>query len=83
MADALYQKLLKLRDASFDLSSKSRLLHVAPRAKYQTPLLAEDGIPEKDPAVCRCFLKNIWDILNSRKESAPMILSVPEPYSTV
>ena len=45
MADALYQKLLKLRDASFDLSSKSRLLHVAPRAKYQTPLLAEDGIP--------------------------------------
>ncbi len=45
MADDLYQKLLKLRDASFDLSSKSRLLHVAPRAKYQTPLLTEDGIP--------------------------------------
>ena len=44
MADDLYQKLLKLRDASFDLSSKSRLLHVAPRAKFQTPLLAEDGI---------------------------------------
>lgn len=44
MADDLYQKLLKLRDASFDLSSKSHLLQVAPRAKFQTPLLTEDGI---------------------------------------
>lgn len=44
MAEDLYHKLQKLRDASFDLSPQSRLLRVATKAKYQTPLLAEDGI---------------------------------------
>lgn len=44
MADDLYHKLLNLRDASFDLDFKSRLLNFVPNAKFQTPLLSEDGI---------------------------------------
>ena len=44
MADDLYKRLLKLRDASFDLTIKNRLLNFSPKARFQTPLLPENGI---------------------------------------
>ena len=45
MADALFSKIQDLRIASFDLGSKSRFLNIRSKAKFQTPLIAEDGIP--------------------------------------
>lgn len=44
MADDLFHKLLNLREASFDLNHQSRLLNFVPQAKFQTPLMSEDGI---------------------------------------
>lgn len=45
MADALFSKIQDLRTASFDLDSKSRFLNIRSKAKFQTPVIAEDGIP--------------------------------------
>ncbi len=45
MADALFSKIQDLRIASFDLSSKSRFLNIRSKARFQTPIIAEDGIP--------------------------------------
>lgn len=45
MADALFSKIHDLRTASFDLESKSRFLNIRSKAKFQTPVIAEDGIP--------------------------------------
>ncbi len=45
MADALFSKIQDLRIASFDLGSKSRFLNIRSKARFQTPLVAEDGIP--------------------------------------
>ncbi len=44
MAEEIYNKLQKLCESSFDFGPQNRLLRVATKAKYQTPLLAEDGI---------------------------------------
>lgn len=45
MADAFLSKIQDLRTASFDLGSKSRFLNIRSKTKFQTPVIAEDGIP--------------------------------------
>lgn len=44
MADDLFSKIQDLRTASFDLGSKSNFLNIRSKAKYQTPIIAEDSI---------------------------------------
>lgn len=45
MADVFFSQTRHLRAASFDLDSKSIFLNVFSKSKFQTPILAEDGIP--------------------------------------
>lgn len=45
MADVFFSQMRHLRTASFELDSKSVFLNVYSKSKFQTPILAEDGIP--------------------------------------